>query len=223
MYYKINAWWLALVAFATFVGSGVFLISVLITYSAETYSFREGGITSAYNWSTQRIRGSEGFCYGLWSCANVICQLGSLPDDKFVAITPIAPFAYNTTDCTINSILSISWLLQWYAAKASVICLAIAICIEVLAIAMFLVTQYESSTLLRKVIYYILMTLGPLLMTTAHVCAYVTMLLVIRGFVDSPPTFVVVWQMVTSAILLLIMFFSHSLLRTPAGVRYEEF
>ena len=220
---KVNVWWLALIAFTTFLSSGLFLISVLTTYATETYSLRYGGTTRAYNWSMQVIDGSYGFCNGIWSCADNICQLGSLPNDKFVAITPLAPHWENTSSCDINAQLSISWLWQWDTTKASFICLAIAMCIDIIAITMFLVTRSEPVSLSLKVIHYTLVTLGPLLMTVAHICAYVTMAQVIEESGDTPPIFVIIWQAVTSVALLLVVFCSHSLLRLPTGVRYMEY
>lgn len=221
MHRKVNIWWLALIALLTLVGSGVFLISLLTTYAAETYSFRNGAITSAYNWSMQRIHGSEGFCYGLWSCADVICQLGSLPDNKFVAVTPIATFQ-NDSSCVVDANQSITWLWQWNTTKASFICLSVAMCVEIIALTMFILTRDAPLTLSHKVIYYVLIILGPLLMTVAHVCAYVTMGIVFRDTAEIPPTFIIVLQIVTSVILMISVFCSHSLLRLPMRVHYDD-
>lgn len=221
---KVNIWWLALVAFATFLSSGVFLVSLLTTYAAETYSFRYGGVTSAYNWSMQRIHGSEGFCYGLWSCADNICQLGSLPNDHFVAVDPLSPYLNDSfsSSCVVDAVQSITWLWQWDMTKASFICLAIAICVEIIALTIFILTRDVLLSLSHKVIYYVSITLGPALMMVAHICAYVTMRSVFITTADSPPLFVIISQIITSVTLMIAIVCSHSLLRLPRRVHYDD-
>lgn len=225
MHFKTNVWWLALLAFTTFLASGIFVVSTLATYATETFAYRYGATTSAYNWSDQRILNSEGQCLGLWTCWDNLCQLASLPGYKFSAITPLVTRLNdsNGQPCEVGVVSSLNWLWQWDTTKSAFICLAVAIAIDIIAITMFIINHNQLISTSQRFIYITLMTLGPALLLVSHVCAYMTMRVIIWESGDAPPTFVIVWQTITSGMLMIAVIISHGLLHIPRRVYYEDY
>lgn len=203
----------AFISLCVFSASYGMLVSLLLSLSAENYAFRYGALTYAIDSQGDRLPGSQGTCFGTWSCSADACELAGIDNFHGAVFVPIAPFEYNSS-CSASLGDSLDWTWQYPVIRSCWLLSFLAIALELAALVSYVLFERLAS-LKKKVAHCALLAAGPAALAASFLCYLVGRHQISLATGDDEPQFAYVGQIVAACLSILSVVAGRAYLWVP--------